>query len=657
MSNSNQNDVVCVTGGSGCIGSWLVRLLLERRYTVHATVKNLNDDKETEHLRALEGADTRLRLFQIDLLDYDSIVAAISGCAGVFHLASPCIVDRVLDPQKELLDPAIKGTINVLTAAKAAGVRRVVVTSSISAITPSPHWPADKIKAEDCWADVEYCKQKETLAEKAAWDFSRENGLDVVVVNPGTVMGPVIPPTLNASMLMLVRLLQGCTETYEDFFMGSIHFKDVALAHILVYENPSASGRHLCVEAISHYGDFAAKVAELYPEYNLPRLPRDTQPGLLRAKDGGKKLMDLGLQFIPMEEIIKDSINNNPGMVLSRTGTSSCHVIEPVMTYQARQHTQKTRGGEQNNKAEMSNQNGVVCVTGGSGCIGSWLVRLLLDRRYTVHATVKNLNDDKETEHLRALEGADTRLRLFQIDLLDYDSIVAAVSGCAGVFHLASPNIIDRVLDPQKELLDPAIKGTINVLTAAKAAGVRRVVVTSSVAAIMPSPHWPADKVKSEDCWTDVESSWDFSKENGLDVVVVNPGVVMGPVIPPTLTASMLILLRLLQGCTETYEDIWMGSVHFKDVALAHILVYENPSASGRHLSVEAISHYGDFVAKVAELYPEYNVPRLPRDTQPGLLRTKDAGKKLMDLGLQFIPLEQIIKDSVESLKSKGFIS
>ncbi|KAK0606379.1 hypothetical protein LWI29_037089 [Acer saccharum] len=377
-------------------------------------------------------------------------------------------------------------------------------------------------------------------------------------------------------------------------------------------------------------------------------------------------------------------------MVLSRTGTSSCQIIQPVMTYQARHeirthtYTQKTRGGEQNNKAEMSNLNGVVCVTGGSGCIGSWLVRFLLDRHYTVHATVKNLNDDKETEHLRALEGADTRLRLFQIDLLDYDSIVAAVSGCAGVFHLASPCTIDRVLDPLKELLDPAIKGTINVLTAAKAAGVRRVVVTSSASAIMPSPHWPADKVKSEDCWTDVESckqkqvlvaaaacfriflhyltlaekaAWDFSKENGLDVVVVIPGTVMGPVIPPTLNSSMLTLVHLLRGSTETYKDIWMGSVHFKDVALAHILVYENPSASGRHVCVEAISHYGDFVAKVAELYPEYNVPRLPRDTQPGLLRTKDAGKKLMDLGLQFIPLEEIVKDSVESLKSKGFIS
>ncbi|KAH7837659.1 hypothetical protein Vadar_016415 [Vaccinium darrowii] len=312
-----EGERVCVTGGSGYIGSWLVRLLLDRGYTVHATVKDLKDEKETKHLQALEGAESRLRLFQIDLLDYDSIVAAVNGTTGVFHLASPCIVDEVKDPENELLAPAIKGTTNVLTAAKELGVRRVVVTSSISAVTPSPYWPANKLKNEECWTDVDYCKQKgvwypasKTLAEKAAWQFSKEKGLDVVVVNPGTVMGPVLPPTLNASMLMLLRLLQGCTETYEDHFMGSVHVRDVALAHILVYENTSATGRHLCVEAISHYGDFAAMVAELYPEYNIPRLPKDTQPGLLRAKNASKKLMDLGLQFIPMEQIIKESVES-----------------------------------------------------------------------------------------------------------------------------------------------------------------------------------------------------------------------------------------------------------------------------------------------------------------------------------------------------------
>ncbi|KAJ8769809.1 hypothetical protein K2173_007669 [Erythroxylum novogranatense] len=321
-----EGEVICVTGASGAIGSWLVRLLLERGYTIHATVKDLNDDKETEHLKCLEGAETRLLLYQMELLDYDSISVAIDGCSGVFHLACPCIVDQVLDPQKQLLDPAIKGTLNVLTAAKEKGVRRVVVTSSISAITPNPNWPDDLVRDEDCWTDVDYCKQNglwypvsKTEAEKAAWEFAREKGLDVVVVNPGTVMGPNIPPTLNASMLMLLRLLQGCNETYKDFFMGSVHFKDVALAHIMVYENPSAAGRHLCVEAISHYSDFVAKLAELYPEYNVPRMPKDTQPGLLRTKNGAKKLMELGLEFISMEQIIKDAVES-----LKSKGLISC---------------------------------------------------------------------------------------------------------------------------------------------------------------------------------------------------------------------------------------------------------------------------------------------------------------------------------------------
>ncbi|CAH9075282.1 unnamed protein product [Cuscuta epithymum] len=275
---AKKGEVVCVTGGSGGIGSWLVRLLLERGYTVHATVKDLNDEKETKHLEAMEGAESRLTLFQIDLLDYNSILSAVSGTTGVFHLASPCTVDEVHDPEKDLLDPAIKGTINVLTAAKELGVQRVVLTSSISAIVPSPNWPADVVKNEDCWTDVEYCKQKgrwyplsKTLAEKAAWEFAKEKDLDVVVVNPGTVLGTYITPSLNASMTVLLRLLQGWTDPQEDFFMGAVHFKDVALAHILVYETASAKGRHLCVESICHWSDFAAKVAELYPEYNIPR--------------------------------------------------------------------------------------------------------------------------------------------------------------------------------------------------------------------------------------------------------------------------------------------------------------------------------------------------------------------------------------------------
>ncbi|KAL0914982.1 hypothetical protein M5K25_015377 [Dendrobium thyrsiflorum] len=645
------NETVCVTGGSGFIGSWLVRLLLDRGYTVHATVQNLQDDAETKHLEALEGAPARLRLFQLNLLDPASIVAALRGATGVFHLASPCIVDRVHDPEAQLLEPAVKGTLNVLRAAHDGGVRRVVVTSSTSAIMPSPGWPTDVI-----WYPV-----SKTMAEKQAWDFAKENGLDLVVVNPGAVMGPIIPPSINASMLILLRLLQGCTEHYEDIYMGSVHVKDVALAHILLYENPSASGRHLCVESIIHFSDFASKVAELYPDYNVSKFPKDTQPGLLRAQYPSKKLINLGMQFVPIEQIIKDSVESLKSKEAKISVTAAIHSLLLLASFSAGHN--------------MSAINETVCVTGGSGFIGSWLVRLLLDRGYTVHATVQNLQDDAETKHLEALEGAPARLRLFQLNLLDPASIVAVLRGATGVFHLASPCIVDRVHDPEAQLLEPAVKGTLNVLRAAHDGGVRRVVVTSSISAIMPSPGWPTDVVKDENCWTDLEycrengiwypasktmaekQAWDFAKENGLDLVVVNPGTVMGPIIPPSINASMLMLLRLLQGCTEHYEDFYMGSVHVKDVALAHILLYENPSASGRHLCVESIIHFSDFASKVAELYPEYNVPKFPKDTQPGLLRAQYPSKKLINLGMQFVPIEQIIKDSVESLKSKGHIS
>jgi NAD(P)-dependent dehydrogenase (short-subunit alcohol dehydrogenase family) len=207
---------VMVTGASGFIGSTLVRRLLDRGYNVHAGVLNpgqsaampwlfallrmrwschriapwrADDRAETDHLLALAAGagEGRLRIFRCDLFDGAALLDAARGCSGVFHLASPCILDAVSDPQvalprprcpllstphprlissvwfwpqKQLIVPAVEGTLNVLRAAKeAGGVRRVVVTSSISAIVPSPGWPAGEVRDERCWTDVDYCEE------------------------------------------------------------------------------------------------------------------------------------------------------------------------------------------------------------------------------------------------------------------------------------------------------------------------------------------------------------------------------------------------------------------------------------------------------------------------------------------------------------------
>ncbi|GJN22874.1 hypothetical protein PR202_gb10478 [Eleusine coracana subsp. coracana] len=318
--DAKKGETVMVTGASGFIGSCVVRGLLERGYSIHAGVLNPDDKAETDHLHALAAGagEGRLRVFRCDLLDGAALLDAARGCSGVFHLASPCTVDRVDDPQKQMMVPAIDGTLNVLRAAKEAGaVRRVVVTSSVSAVVPNRGWPAGEVVDERCWTDIDYCEKNgvwypasKALAEKAAWKFAEENGLDVVAVNPGTVLGPMIPPTINASMAMFLRLLEGCTEEYLDFFMGPVHLEDVALAHITLFENPAASGRNICVESICHWSDFAAKVAKLYPNYKVPKFPKDTQPGLVRAKVGSKKLIALGMEFRSMEKIIRDAVES-----------------------------------------------------------------------------------------------------------------------------------------------------------------------------------------------------------------------------------------------------------------------------------------------------------------------------------------------------------
>ncbi|XP_011032045.1 PREDICTED: cinnamoyl-CoA reductase 1-like [Populus euphratica] len=317
----------------------------------------------------------------------------------------------------------------------------------------------------------------------------------------------------------------------------------------------------------------------------------------------------------------------------------------------------------------------IVCVTGASGYIASWLVKLLLSRGYTVKASVRDPNDPKKTEHLRALNGAQERLQLFKANLLEEGSFDSVVEGCEGVFHTASPFYHD-VKDPQVELLDPAVKGTLNVLgSCAKHPSIKRVVLTSSVAAVAYNgkPRTP-DVVVDETWFSDPnlcreskvwyvlsktlaeDAAWKFAKEKDMDMVAINPAMVIGPLLQPTLNTSAAAILSLIKGA-QTFPNASFGWINVKDVANAHIQAFELSSASGRYCLVERVAHYSELVKILHELYPDLQLPEKCADDKPYVPIYQVSKEKAKSLGIEFIPLEASVKETVESLKEKGFVS
>ncbi|PIA47011.1 hypothetical protein AQUCO_01400017v1 [Aquilegia coerulea] len=203
-------------------------------------------------------------------------------------------------------------------ASLAGTVRRVVLTSSISALVPNPAWPNNSIPFnETSWTDLDYCKSHQkwypvskTLAEKAAWEYSKNNDIDVVAIHPSTCLGSLLQPSLNASSAVLLHMLQGSKDTQEYHWLGAVHVRDVAKAQLLLFETPSASGRYLCTNGIYQFRDFAHTVSKLYPQFPIHRFNEETQPGLMGCKDAAKRLIDLGLVFTPIEDAVREAVES-----------------------------------------------------------------------------------------------------------------------------------------------------------------------------------------------------------------------------------------------------------------------------------------------------------------------------------------------------------
>lgn len=335
-----------------------------------------------------------------------------------------------------------------------------------------------------------------------------------------------------------------------------------------------------------------------------------------------------------------------------------------------------------------------ILATGGTGYIGSWVVKGLLEKGHIVRLTVrKKVNKEKYqylTDIAKKNEGS---LEIWEADLLKPGSFDKAAKGCDSIVHMASPFKLN-VKDAQKDLVDPAVHGTTNVLMAAnKSNSVKKVVLTSSVAAIYGDSidmknqklsilteeqfnissslcHQPYSysKVQAE------KKAWELVKQqSSWKLVVLNPSFVMGPSLTSnSQSESLKYMTEMISGKFKSgAAELYLGYVDVRDVAKAHIYCLEN-KAEGRHIISERVTDMLSFASIIRAHYG--NIYKLPKSNTPkwlvkligglfglsakyvknnvGIPIQFDTTKSIDKLKLNYIPLEQTVKDMIEQMES-----
>jgi nucleoside-diphosphate-sugar epimerase len=254
---------ILVTGGSGFIAAHTILQLLQQGHEVRATVRNLSREPEVRAMLKQGGlspdlADSnRLTFAAADLTSDAGWPEAAAGCEFVHHIASP-FPAYVPEDENEIVRPAVEGAVRVLRAARDAGARRVVLTSSFAAIGYG-HEEQNATYTEEDWTDpnspdVQPYPKSKTLAERAAWDFvaSEGNGLELAVVNPVAVFGPVLGADTSTSIMIVRALMNRDLPGIPRLQFGVVDARDVADMHLRAMTHPAAAGQRFL--AVS--GDF-----------------------------------------------------------------------------------------------------------------------------------------------------------------------------------------------------------------------------------------------------------------------------------------------------------------------------------------------------------------------------------------------------------------
>ena len=331
---------VMVTGATGYVAGWIVKDLLEAGVTVHAPVRDPDNADKLHYLNKIaEDAPGAIKYFKADLLSEGSYADAMAGRSIVFHTASPFRIG-VTDPQKELVDPALLGTRNVLEEAnRTSSVQRVVLTSSCVAIygdNVDLEKTPNGVFTEEIWnttfsIDHQPYSFSKTVAEKEAWKIAgAQDRWTLVVINPSLVLGPGINPHGASESFNLVRQFgDGALKVgVPDLRIGAVDVRDLSRAHIAAAYLPDAEGRHIVSGHNITFPEMAETLIDKYgKDYPIPRrtMPKwliwimvpMVNKGMTRKmvsrnmgypwiSDNSKSKRALGMTYRPLKETMTD---------------------------------------------------------------------------------------------------------------------------------------------------------------------------------------------------------------------------------------------------------------------------------------------------------------------------------------------------------------